>query len=188
MLFLCYPPFKNFKLRILAQGCQSPTFSNIEEGMIDDVIMHGTLRHLWKKNARKRCCWNCNIWPNWFTYHQSHYCLYYNGIPEFVRKRSMLNVAQYLKFHCQKVESTRNGKLRRLSGRFQTVPGSQIVGKTRKWGRGGKKGKTRGERACNHLFYDSLPPPPPLPSFLPFFSFSRFLNSAGPTISEPGTG
>ena len=54
----------------------------------------------------------------------------------------MLNIAKYLKFHCQKVESTRNGKLRRLSGRFQTVPGSQIVGKTRKWERGGKKGKT----------------------------------------------
>ena len=115
-------------------------------------------------------------------YHQSHYCLYYNGIPEFARKRSMLNIAKYLKLHCQKVEPTRNGKLRRLSGRFQTVPGSQIVGKTRKWGRGGKKGKTRRERACNHLFYDPLPPPPPLPSFLPFFSFSRFLNSAGPTI------
>ena len=44
----------------------------------------------------------------------------------------MLNIAKYLKFHCQKVESTRNGKLRRLSGRFQTVPGSQMVGKTRK--------------------------------------------------------
>ena len=43
-----------------------------------------------KKNARKRCCWNCNIWPNWFTSHQSHCCLYYKGIPEFVGKRSML--------------------------------------------------------------------------------------------------
>ena len=60
--------------------------------MIDDVIMHGTLLHLWKKKARKRCCWNCNIWPNWFTYHQSRYCLYYNGIPEFVRKRTMLTI------------------------------------------------------------------------------------------------
>ena len=28
--------------------------------------------------------------------HQSHYCLYYNGIPEFVRKRSMLT-EKYLK-------------------------------------------------------------------------------------------
>ena len=41
----------------------------------------------------------------------------------------MLNIAQYLKFHCQKVESTRNGKLRRLSGRFQTLiwrPGETV--------------------------------------------------------------
>ena len=41
----------------------------------------------------------------------------------------MLNVVQYLKFHCQKVESTRNGKLRRLSGRFQTLiwrPGETV--------------------------------------------------------------
>ena len=37
-----------------------------------------------EKKARKRCCFNCNIWPNWFTSHQSHYCLYNNGIPEFV--------------------------------------------------------------------------------------------------------
>ena len=51
-----------------------------------------------KKNAQKRCCFNCNIWPeiNWFTSHQSHYCLYYNSIPEFVRKRLMLT-EKYLK-------------------------------------------------------------------------------------------
>ena len=36
---------------------------------------HSTWHHLWKKNVRKRCCWNCNIWPNWLTSHQSHYCL-----------------------------------------------------------------------------------------------------------------
>ena len=29
---------------------------------------------------------------------------------------------------------------------------------------------------------------PSSPQFPPFFSFSRFLNSAGPTMSEPGTG
>ena len=29
--------------------------------------------------------------------------------------------AKYLKFHCQRVKSTRNGKLWRLSGRFQTL-------------------------------------------------------------------
>ena len=41
----------------------------------------------------------------------------------------MLNIAKYLKFHRQKVESTRNGKLRRLSGRFQTLiwrPGETV--------------------------------------------------------------
>ena len=70
------------------QGCQPPT-SIDGEWVIDDVIMEATWRHfLGEKKARKRCCFNCNIWPNWFTSHQSHYCLYYNGIPEFVRKRS----------------------------------------------------------------------------------------------------
>jgi len=37
--------------------------------------------------------------------------------------------AKYLKFHCQKVESTRNSKLRRLSRRFQTLiwrPGETV--------------------------------------------------------------
>ena len=39
------------------------------------------------------------------------------------------NNAKYLKFHLQKVESTRNGKLRRLSERFQTLiwrPGDTV--------------------------------------------------------------
>ena len=31
------------------------------------------------------------------------------------------NYSKYLKFHRQKVESTRNGKRRRLSGAFQTL-------------------------------------------------------------------
>ena len=45
-----------------------------------------------KKTAQKRFCWNCNIWPYWLTSYQPHYCLhvYYNGIPEFVRKCLML--------------------------------------------------------------------------------------------------
>ena len=39
------------------------------------------------------CCWNfCNIWPKRFTSLLSHYCLYFNGIPEFVGKRLMLTV------------------------------------------------------------------------------------------------
>ena len=89
--------------------------------------MHTAHDVIVKKNAEKRCCGNCNIWPNWFTSHQSQYCLYYNGIPEFVRKFSMLTViswnnAKYSKkFHCREVHSTRIGKLWRLSGRFQTL-------------------------------------------------------------------
>ena len=39
-------------------------------------------------------------------------------------------------------------------------------------------GKTRSERR----------EPPSSPQFPPFFSCSRFLNFAGPIISEPGTG
>ena len=53
---------------------------------------------------------------------------YYNGISEFVTKLSMLTVkyssnnTKYLrKFLSQRVDSTRDGKLRRLSGRFQTL-------------------------------------------------------------------
>ena len=87
----------------------------------------------------------------------------------------MLNVVQYLKFHRQKVEPTRNGKLRRLSGRFQTVPGSQIVGKTRKWGRGGKKGKTRGERERVIISFTTLFRRLPLfPVSSRFFLFRAF--------------
>ena len=48
------------------------------EWVIDDVIMEATWRLFFgEKKARKRCCFNCNIWPNWVTSHQSHYCLYY---------------------------------------------------------------------------------------------------------------
>ena len=105
----------------------------------------------------------------------------------------MLNVVQYLKFHCQKVESTRNGKLRRLSGRFQTVPGSQIVGKMRKCrarengGGAGKKGK-RGGRERVIISFTTLFRRLPLSPVSSSFFFSRFLNSAGPTIPGPGTG
>ena len=72
-----------------------PTSSNIENWWRSDYRWRHYARHITsfveKKNARKRWCWNCNIWPNWFTCHQSHYCLYYNGIPEFVRKRTIVN-------------------------------------------------------------------------------------------------
>ena len=38
-----------------------------------------------------------------------------------INGKNSSNKAKYLKFQCQKVETTRNGKLPRLSGRFQTL-------------------------------------------------------------------
>ena len=38
-----------------------------------------------------------------------------------INGKNSSNKAKYLKFQCQKVETTRNGKLLRLSGRFQTL-------------------------------------------------------------------
>ena len=32
--------------------------------------MHSPWCHF-SRNGQKRCCWNCNIWPDWFTCHQS---------------------------------------------------------------------------------------------------------------------
>ena len=83
------------------QGCQPTTSSNIENWWLGDDKWrhnaHGMWHHLWKKNAQKRCFWKyCNIWPNCLTSHQSHYCLHYNRILKFVRKRSLLTV-KYLK-------------------------------------------------------------------------------------------
>ena len=49
------------------------------------------------------------------------------NIESFSRNSS--NSEKYLKFHCHKVESTRNCKLRRLSGRLQTLiwrPGETV--------------------------------------------------------------
>ena len=37
-----------------------------------------------------------------------------------INSKNSLNKAKYLKFHCQKVESTRNGKLQRLSRRLSS--------------------------------------------------------------------
>ena len=62
-------------------------------GMINDVIIrNSTWCHLWKKTREKDIVGIVtfdliSLLPN-----QSHYCLYYNGIPEFVRKRSMLTI------------------------------------------------------------------------------------------------
>ena len=84
--------------------------------MIDDVIMHCTWRHLYKKKTRE-------TWPDWFTSYQSLYCIHCNGIHRSLWGNvwhSQQNSSNNAKCHCQKVESTRNGKLGRLSGRFQT--------------------------------------------------------------------
>ena len=76
-------------------GLLTPTSSNIENWWGRDDKWCHSARHMMSfvtKNLWKRCCWNCNIWPYWFTSHQSHYCLYYKSIPEFVRKCLMLRV------------------------------------------------------------------------------------------------
>ena len=61
-----------------------------------------------------------------------HYCSqqWHTGVcEETFDVNSSSNNTKYLKFNCQKVESTRNGKLRRSSGRFQTLiwrPGETV--------------------------------------------------------------
>jgi len=96
------------------------------EGIMDDIIMHQTWRHLCKKTCEKDVGIVTFV-PDWFTFHRAHYCLNYNDIPGFLRTRSVLknkssNNVKYLKFHRQKVKSTRNSKILELSGRFdQTV-------------------------------------------------------------------
>ena len=40
----------------------------------------------------------------------------------------------------------------------QSIKGWRERERRAKRGRGGKKGKRKGERACNHFFYDPLPP------------------------------
>ena len=52
--------------------------------MAHHVVCAKNTRWLWSpqfvmpEDARKRCSWQCNIWPDCFTSHQSYYCLYYN--------------------------------------------------------------------------------------------------------------
>ena len=129
-----------FYIKLMAQGCQPPTPSNIENWWEREDRWCHNARHMTsfvKKYARKRCWWNyCNIWPNWFTSHQSHWLLIlqrHTGIFEEKFKVNskiiISNKAKYLKFHFAKVESTRNGKLRWLSRRFQTLiwrPGEMV--------------------------------------------------------------
>ena len=75
-------------LKILSHDAQHMT----------SFILYKNTHWLWSsqmvamtQSARKRCCWHCSIWPDWFTSHQSHYCLYQKcHIPEFTRKCSNL--------------------------------------------------------------------------------------------------
>ena len=60
------------------------------EGMIDNVIPHDKWRHNYTKNAR----WFQLTYIVQTVHIQPHYCLNYSGIPEFMRKHSMLTVAQ----------------------------------------------------------------------------------------------
>ena len=39
-----------------------------------NVCDDNEMRHVFSR--RKRCCWHCNIWPDWFTSHQSHIIVY----------------------------------------------------------------------------------------------------------------
>ena len=60
------------------------------EGMIHDVISHDKWRHL---------CQECsliliNVYSTQTVHISRHYCLNYSSIPEFMRKRSSLTVAQ----------------------------------------------------------------------------------------------
>ena len=85
-----------------------PTSPTIENWWGRDDRWRHNARHMTsfmtKKKPPKRCCWNCNIGPNWFTITFIAYI-----------------TTAHVKFHCQKVESKRNGKLRQLSGRFPTL-------------------------------------------------------------------
>ena len=78
----------------ILQGCQPPRVSNTENWLGRDEIwcLNAWLtmsfvqkilidsdchEFVMTEDARKRCSWQWNIWPDCFTSHQSHYCLYY---------------------------------------------------------------------------------------------------------------
>ena len=81
------------------QGCQPPTTLNTEnsihrEGDVDDVITYSTTHDICSQNTRwlqssagicnetkaQKRCWHCNILPDWFTSHQSHYLPWHTRI------------------------------------------------------------------------------------------------------------
>ena len=76
-------------------GCQPPTSSNIENWQGRDNRWRHDARNmtsLAQKTCEKDVVGIVTFVPDWFTSHQSHNCFYYNGIPELLRKRSMLKV------------------------------------------------------------------------------------------------
>ena len=77
------------------QDCQPHTSSNIENWWGRGDRWRHNAWHITSFVKKKKVWKRCSLlesWPNWFTSHQSHYCLYYNGIPEFVRKRLTITV------------------------------------------------------------------------------------------------
>ena len=78
----------------ILQGCQPPRFSNTENWLGRDERWRHNARLMMSfvqkilvdshhhefvmtEDARKRCSWQCNIWPDCFTSHHSHHYLYY---------------------------------------------------------------------------------------------------------------
>ena len=83
-----------FNLKCTNQGCQLPTSSNIENWQRRDNRWRHNARNrtsfVQKKTCEKDVVGIVTFAPDWLSSHQSHYCLYYNGILRFLRKHSML--------------------------------------------------------------------------------------------------
>ena len=83
---------KAIRIHCVLRGCQPPPpSSNIENWQGRDNRWHHNARNM-TSSVQKKHTNKMSFVLDWFTFHQSHYCLYYNGIPRFLRKRSMLNV------------------------------------------------------------------------------------------------
>ena len=130
----------------MGQGCQPPSpppppphlqILRIDREGRDNIWRH-TARNMTsfvQKNMWKRFSWSCNI-CTWLVYfppimYNIIITMTYRGFWGNVRclKLNSSNNAKYLKFHWQKVESTRNSELWQLSRRFQTLiwrPGEMV--------------------------------------------------------------